>query len=92
MSTVIAWTTAVLFAFITNKIWVFESKTYYANNLIREIAFFFVARIITGFIDVVIMYVAVDLLLFNPSLWKFISNITIIGLNYIASKLVVFRK
>lgn len=92
VSTVIAWVIAVIFAFITNKLWVFESKSFEKNILIHEIWTFFTARIATGVLDVAIMYFAVDVFQMNATVWKLISNIIVIVLNYIFSKLVIFSK
>ena len=91
-STIIAWVLAVAFAFITNKLWVFSSKSFDGKTLRHEILSFLGARIGTGLIDLLIMYVAVDVLKWNPILWKLISNVIVIILNYIASRLVIFRK
>ena len=90
--TVIAWFIAVTFAFITNKLWVFSSKTFVISVLAHELAFFFATRIFTGIIDVGIMYVAVDMFHRNPIVWKTISNMIVIVLNYVSSKMIVFRK
>ena len=60
-STVIAWVLAVAFAFITNKLWVFDSPSFDAQTLKHEIPTFFGARLATGVLDVAIMYLAVDL-------------------------------
>ena len=89
ISTFIAWVIAVLFAYITNKLWVFESKN--ANRL-KEAFDFFLARVMTGILDLLIMYVFVDLLLCNGMIIKIISNAIVIVLNYIASKLFIFKK
>lgn len=91
-STVIAWVLAVLFAFITNKLFVFESKSFARNVVIREAINFFGCRILTGLLDVAIMYVAVDLLHWHALLWKVLSNGLVIVLNYVASKLIIFKK
>ena len=92
VSTVIAWAFAVVFAFITNKIFVFDSKSFEWSILRNELITFFTCRLLTGFLDVAIMFVAVDLMNWNGMLWKIISNIIVIILNYIASKLVIFKK
>ena len=89
---IVAWIVAVLFAFITNKIWVFESKSLSLSILAKECAAFFAARALTGLLDVGIMYAAVDLLHRNALLWKVISNFIVIILNYIASKWFIFKK
>ena len=91
LSTIIAWILAVAFAFITNKLWVFNSKKFDKQTLIHEIVTFLGARIITGILDVIVMYIAVDLLQADATLWKMISNIIVIVLNYIASKLLIFK-
>jgi len=91
-SVIIAWTTAVILAFFTNKLWVFESKSFDAKTLKHEIPTFFGARIATGVMDILIMYVAVDVLHWNATLWKLISNALVIILNYVASKLVIFKQ
>lgn len=74
-STIIAWILAVAFAFITNKIWVFGSKSFNGKVLLYEIWTFLAARLITGILDVVIMYFAVDVFAMNSTVWKLISNI-----------------
>ena len=91
-STIIAWVLAVAFAFITNKLWVFDSPSFDAQTLKHEIPTFFGARLATGVLDVAIMYLAVDLMHWNPTFWKFVSNVLVIIINYVASKLVIFRK
>ena len=92
ISTVLAWIVSVLFAFITNKIWVFESKSFYKDVFLHELISFFSCRIATGLLDIVIMYVAVDLLMQDEILWKLVANIVVIVINYIASKLLIFKK
>ncbi|MCD8314383.1 MAG: GtrA family protein [Firmicutes bacterium] len=91
-STVIAWVVAVVFAYITNKLFVFDSKSFKADVLVREMASFFGCRLLTGILDVIIMYVAVDVMDMNSTLWKLVSNVLVIILNYVASKLVIFKK
>lgn len=91
-STMIAWVVAVVFAYISNKLFVFDSKSFKTDVLVREGASFFGCRLLTGILDVIIMYVAVDVMNMNSTLWKFASNILVIILNYVASKLVIFKK
>lgn len=88
-STIIAWAMSVLFAYVTNRLYVFESKN---NNKFKETAEFFLCRTATGVLDVLIMYVGVDLLLQNGQLIKILSNVLVIVLNYIASKIYIFKK
>lgn len=91
-STVIAWITAVIFAYITNKIWVFECKSWKIDVLLKEASSFFTCRVLTGILDIAIMTICVDVLLFNDMIIKVVSNIIVIILNYFASKLIVFKK
>lgn len=92
ISTVVAWIFSVAFAFVTNKLWVFGSKSFDKKTFTHEISAFFGARFATGILDVVVMYAVVDVLCWNPAVWKLINNIIVIVLNYVASKLVIFRR
>lgn len=89
-SNVTAWILSVLFAFVTNKIWVFDSKSTELSVLLKEAASFFGCRLATGLLDLAIMYVTVDVMAWNSMLMKCISNVIVIVVNYIASKLVIF--
>ncbi len=90
-STILAWLVAVIFAFVTNKIFVFDSKRTRASEQLTEFVSFFSCRIITGIMDVVIMAVAVDYLKWNSLIWKLISNIIVTIINYVASKFIIFK-
>ena len=90
-STVIAWLVAVIVAYITNKIWVFESRSVKFSVLVKEIVSFFCCRLLTGFLDVGIMWIGVDVLMCNSTLAKIVSNVVVIVSNYLVSKLIVFK-
>ena len=92
LSNCIAWVVAVVFAYITNKLYVFNSKSFKFDLLLKEVISFFGCRFLTGVLDVVIMYLAVDVYSLNSTVWKIISNILVIIINFIAGKLVVFKK
>lgn len=92
VSTCIAWVVAVIFAYFTNKIYVFESKSFEASLVLREMWKFFGVRFLTGVLDVIIMFVGVDVLHGNATLCKIGSNILVIIINYVASKLVIFNR
>lgn len=92
ISNIIAWIASVLFAFITNKIWVFESKSFDVKLIIKELGSFTACRIATGVLDLGIMFVGVDLLKGPAIILKIVSNIIVIILNYIMSKIFVFKK
>jgi len=91
-SNIIAWILSVLFAFITNKLFVFESKDKSFNVILKESLSFFSFRLISLGIDMAAMYVMISLLRFNDILAKIIANIIVIILNYIFSKLFIFKK
>lgn len=92
MSTVIAWILAVLFAYVTNRKWVFYSTAKTRKEIIMEILSFFGCRLATGIIDWACMYICVELLNWNDVIVKFAANVLVIILNYVASKVVIFRK
>lgn len=89
---IISWIASVLFAYITNKLWVFSSKSLKLNVVIKEMISFFGCRVFTGLLDILIMYIAVDRLHLTAWIFKIISNIIVIILNYIASKCLIFKK
>lgn len=92
VSNIIAWVIAVAFAYVTNKIWVFESKSLAPKVLLTEIWKFITCRLATGALDLAIMYVGVDLMHGPSMMLKIISNVIVILLNYVASKIIIFKK
>ncbi len=90
--TVIAWFIAVLFAYVTNRKWVFRSETNTRKAFIREMVSFYLCRLATGVLDWVLMYLLVDQLHWNDLYVKVGVNILVILLNYVASKLLIFKK
>lgn len=91
-STIIAWILAVLFAYVTNRKWVFHSEATGSREVTKEIASFFGCRLATGIIDWLCMFVFVQVLDWNDVIVKFAANVLAIILNYVASKLIIFRK
>lgn len=92
ISNIIAWVVAVAFAFITNKLYVFESKHRGRAETAREIFSFLCARVATGLLDFLIMFLAVNIFEKEPVIFKVISNIIVIICNYVFSKIFVFKK
>ena len=92
VSNVIAWVAAVAFAFLTNKPLVFKSHDWSASVLWPELTKFVGCRIGSGLAETAIIFVAVDWLQGNGNLWKLITSVLVVILNYFASKLLVFRK
>lgn len=87
----VAWVVAVVFAFVTNKIWVFESRSAHPAVLAYEAGTFFLARLATGVMDTGMMFVLVGLAHAPDLPVKVLVNVVVIIANYAFSKLVVFR-
>ena len=85
----IAWLLSVLFAYVTNRKFVFESNN---ASWFSECLKFMASRVSTGVIDMVVMWVLVTLLSLNSMVSKVLSNVLVIVLNYVFSKLFVFKK
>lgn len=87
----IAWVVAVAFAYLTNKPFVFKSNDWSAKTVVPELTKFVGCRVGSGVAETVILYLAVDLLGMNGNLWKLLTNVLVVVMNYIGSKLLVFR-
>lgn len=92
LSTVLAWVLSVLFAYVTNRKWVFHSEAHGRREIGREIASFFGCRLATGIVDWLCMFLFVEVLGLNDLFIKLAANVIVIVLNYVASKLLIFRK
>ena len=93
LSNTIAWIVAVLFAFFVNKVYVFEKKNDNKKETLKECVNFFWYRFLTFiFFDVVTMYVAIEIFHINENISKVLANILVIIFNYLASKLIIFKK
>lgn len=92
VSNTIAWIVGVIFAYITNKYCVFDAKTKSKKDGAREVTSFVIARLITLGIESVMMWFFVDILHWNAILMKVIANIVVIILNFVFSKLFIFKK
>ena len=91
-SNVIAWVVAVAFAFLTNKPFVFHSHDWSPKVVMSELTAFVGTRVCSGGLETLIIFVAVDLLGLNGNIWKVVTSVIVVILNYIGSKLIVFRK
>lgn len=89
VANVISWIAGVLFAYFTNRKYVFESKN---TNKIKEFTSFVGARVTTLLLDMAIMGLGVTILHGNDKIMKLISQILVIVGNYVLSKVFVFRK
>lgn len=91
-STAAAWILAVAFAYVTNKLFVFESKSWEKHVLLKEIPAFVGCRFFSFLCDLGFMVFAVELLSMNDTLAKVVSNVFVVLINYIFSKLFIFKK
>ena len=92
ISNIVSWILAVLFAYITNRIYVFESKTKDVKGLFKEIISFFSARLFTLGVEEVIIFVGCNLMHIDAMIVKLIGQIVVIVSNYFLSKLFIFKK
>ena len=89
IANILSWIAGVLFAYFTNRKYVFESKN---ENKLKEFISFVGARVTTLKLDMLIMGVGVSLLHGNDKILKLISQVLVIVGNYVLSKLIVFKK
>lgn len=99
---IFAWVTAVLFAYLTNRIWVFESKKTGIVAIIREIVLFVGCRIVSFGFDMGVMFICMDIL--HMQEWmvsglpagefaaKTLAQVIVVVSNYIFSKWIIFKK
>ncbi len=89
ISIILSWIISVLFAYVTNRVFVFKSKS---KHIFREMTSFFGARLLTLGMEMVIMWFFVTLLQLNEFVFTIITQVLIVIFNYIFSKLFVFKK
>ena len=92
VSNMIAWVAAVTFAYLTNKPFVFNSHDWSMKVVLPELTKFVGCRVGSGMAETAIIFATVDLLHWNGNVIKLITSILVVVLNYVASKLLVFRK
>ena len=92
LSNMIAGVGAVIFAFLTNKPFVFRSHDWSAKTVVPELTKFVSCRIASGVLETVILFLAVDCMNWNGNIWKLVTQVLVIIINYVGSKLLVFRK
>lgn len=86
---ILSWIAGVLFAYFTNRKYVFESKN---ENKLKEFISFVGARVTTLILDMIIMGVGVTFLHINDKILKLISQVLVVIANYVLSKLIIFKK
>lgn len=91
VSNVIAWAVSVAFAFLTNKPFVFKSHDWSVKTVVPELGKFVSCRVGSGLIETGVLFLTVDLLYGNGNIWKILTSVLVVVLNYVGSKLLVFR-
>lgn len=89
IANIISWILSVAFAYVTNRKYVFESKS---CDYVKEVTSFVGGRVATLFMDMLIMFIFVTILNLNDKLFKLVSQVLVIVANYIISKLFVFKR
>ena len=92
VSNAIAWVAAVAFAYVTNKPFVFRSHDWSAKTVVPELTKFVGSRVASGALETAIIFVTVDLMLWNGNVMKLVTSVLVVILNYFGSKLLVFKK
>lgn len=92
ISNTISWVFSVLFAFVTNKVWVFQSKSENFKDLIWEFSKFIFARVVSFGMDMATMFIFIDLLHTGNLVAKLITQVVVVIANYIFSKVFIFKK
>lgn len=92
IANIMSWFIAVLFAYLTNKIYVFESNLTELIFLIKELISFVSCRLFSGILELILMYLMINILYINDLFVKIFTNTIIILLNYILSKAIIFNK
>ena len=90
-SNVISWICAVVFAFVTNKPFVFHSYDWSVSVALPELGKFVGSRLLSGLLETAVLAVTVDLLHLHNLAMKLIASVIVVILNYVFSKLIVFR-
>lgn len=88
IANILSWIGAVIFAYFTNKYYVFKNNNKDKKGIIK----FFSSRIITLLIDMFLMYIFVTRLSFNDKIIKILVQIVVVISNYVLSKFFVFKK
>ena len=92
IANILSWIITVMFAFLTNRVWVFQSPTDSEQAFIKQMFVFYSGRVITLVVEEAILLVFITWLGFNSMLIKVIAQVIVIVLNYVISKLVVFKE
>ncbi|MBF7059039.1 GtrA family protein [Weissella confusa] len=91
VANLVSWILSVTFAFVTNKLWVFDAKDFSVKTWLVEGSKFYLGRLSTFALEAGLLFIGVTLLQGNAIMWKLIIQIIILLTNYFISKLLVFK-
>lgn len=92
VANIMSWIITVIFAFFTNRIWVFDSPTNGVGQFFKQMISFFGGRVITLIVEEIILFIFITVMQFPSMIIKIISQVIVILLNYVISKVIVFRR
>ena len=92
ISNMVAWVAGVAFAYLTNKPFVFKSHDWSMKTVLPELGKFVGCRVASGAMETAIIFLTVDVLGWNGNIWKIVTSVLVVVMNYVGSKLLVFRK
>ena len=91
ISNAFAWILSILFAYVTNRQFVFNIDENNRNNFSKGLAYFFSGRLLTGMLDMGVMFALVTILSVNITISKILVNIIVVVLNFLISKFIIFN-
>ena len=91
IANILSWVISVSFAYVVNKIFVFQSKTRQFYDIMKEVMAFFGGRVGTLLIETLILFIFVTLIGLHEMLVKLAAQFIVLVLNYVISKLFIFK-
>ncbi len=91
IANVLSWICAVIFAYVTNRIFVFKSKTI-GKEKVKEVFNFALARVFSLLVDMFMMYILYSVMHIDDTISKIIVQFVVVAMNYILSKVIIFKK
>ena len=91
VANIISWLLAVMFSFYTNRIWVFQASTNSISGFLKQMVSFYSGRVVTLIIEEIILFIFITYLQYNSMVVKIIAQVVVVILNYVISKLWVFK-
>ena len=92
VANIVDWIICVIFAYLTNRTWVFKSKAHNSNDLVRECSSFMVGRLGTLVLGEAVLWLGIDMMHINSMVVKVVAQVLVIVGNYVISKFFVFKK